>query len=65
MNTSLIDIFRSGMIGTRVMNTCRRMGIVRVADIASIANTYGGLERKFGPHCQTGKALQFILCMAA
>ncbi len=65
MNTSLIEIFRKGMIGTRVMNKCRRMGINNVADIASLANSYGSLERKFGPYCQTGKTLQTILYLAA
>lgn len=54
-----------GMIGTRVMNKCRRMGINNVADIATLANSYGSLERKFDPYCQTGKTLQTILYLAA
>lgn len=63
--TSVIDIFRNGLISTRVMNFCRRMHIDKVEDLVYIADRYGSLEKKFGPYNQTAKNLQVILELTA
>ena len=53
VKTSVIELFRNGMINTRVMNNCRRKGIYSVGDILEIIERYGSLFEKFGPTTMT------------
>ena len=63
-NTSVIELYRNGMIKTRTLNSCRRKRIESVADIVKLSRQYGSLREKFGPS-QMCQELEMILSRTA
>lgn len=63
-NTSVIELYRNGMIKTRTLNSCRRKRIESVADLVEISKKYGCLSEKFGPS-QMCQELEMVLSRTA